>query len=98
MLKDNRILSNAARGIAAGLAPEYAGPYLISEIAGHNAYRLTNQLEELIEPIYAKDLEMFHRSLGEQDEAEKEEAQTTSSAQPPRDRTATCDPPHSGLN
>ena len=38
--KENKVLSSAADGISAKLAPKYAGPYTIVNILGENTYEM----------------------------------------------------------
>ena len=43
VLKRNRILSSAAQGIAAKLAPKFTGPYTVSALLGSNLFELVDQ-------------------------------------------------------
>ena len=77
VLKRNRILSSAAEGIAAKLAPKYAGPFTISAQLGSNVVEITDPDGKPAGKIHVNDLKPFHEDQGQDNEeivAPEEEA------------------------
>ena len=61
--KRNCILSSAAQGVAAKLAPKYAGPYVISAKLGSNVYELQDLEGEDCGKIHVEDLKPYHKKV-----------------------------------
>ena len=57
--KRNRVLSSAAQGVMAKLAPKYVGPYEIVEKKGLNTYSLMNQKGSVEDLIHAEHLKPY---------------------------------------
>ena len=99
VMKRNRILSSAAQGISAKLAPKYAGPLRITEVTGSNTVKIVDEHgknEEVLHVSHLKPLndaaESSDVSVAEEDDIEE--------PQPPREATSDpvmSDPPEIGV-
>ena len=66
--KRNRVLSCALQGVAAKLAPKFAGPYTIAAQLGPNVYEVVDQDGKSVGKVHVEDLKPFHeRTAGEGD-------------------------------
>ena len=94
VLRRTHILSSAAKGVAAKLAPKFAGPYTITAVVGPNTYRLegeSGQVEELVaadqlKPFYADTQVIESETLPVENDAAPEEGDLPSEAplEPPK--------------
>ena len=57
--KDSKVLSSAADGISAKLAPKYLGPYTIVNILGQNTYEIQGEDGQTIRPVHAQQLKRY---------------------------------------
>ena len=98
----NRVLSSAAKGIAAKLAPKFSGPYWILEARGSNSYRLVGAdgVEEALvhaehlKPHVGDDVNNSEEpQLPEGEGATSDPPPSPNEAQLPREERATADPP-----
>ena len=58
--KRSHLLSSAAKGIAAKLAPKFEGPYWITAVLGANTYRLVGEGGQVEEVVAADQLKPYH--------------------------------------
>ena len=57
--KRNKILSSAAQGIAAKLAPKFAGRYKISKVLGDSTYKLMDEDGNVMSPLHAEQIKSY---------------------------------------
>ena len=65
VMKRNRILSSAAQGISAMLAPKYAGPLKVTEVTGSNTVKIIDvhgKSEEVLHVSHLKPFDTTRRS------------------------------------
>ena len=96
VMKRNRILSSAAQGISAKLAPKYAGPLKVLEVTGPNTVRVIDEKDASEETLHVSHLKPYHEE-GSEDSGE--EVADVEDAQPPREVASvpvTSDPPEIG--
>ncbi|XP_058798829.1 protein NYNRIN-like [Phymastichus coffea] len=91
----NRVLSSAAKGISASLAPSYKGPYVIVEKLGANTFRIANHQETIEGTVHAEDLKLFHEATKEE---EDEDTRPPRDIEAKRDPPANCDQPNDGIH
>ena len=85
IIKRNRVLSSAAQGISAKLAPKYAGPLKITEITGSNTVRVIDERDGSEETLHVSHLKPYN---DEGSDGSGEEADDGEDAQPPREETS----------
>lgn len=93
--KLNHVLSSAAQGVSAKLAPRYIGPFTVSRKCGSNTYELTNDKGKSEGPIHVQELKPYHEKAHEELNKYQEDPPATEEPQPPRERRneAKRDPP-----
>ena len=74
--KRNRVLSSALQGVAAKLAPKFAGPYTIAAQLGPNVYEVVDQDGKPAGKIHVEDLKPFHERTASEEDSEEEQAST----------------------
>ena len=92
VMKKNRILSSATRGISAKLAPKFAGPMKIVAITGTNTVRVVDEDGQNEEVLYVSHLKPFSRTESVDDTG----VDVDEEPQSPRDRMSDpvmSDPP-----
>ncbi|MBJ4673925.1 hypothetical protein JGE67_25550, partial [Salmonella enterica subsp. enterica serovar Typhimurium] len=86
--KRNRVLSSAAQGFAAKLAPKYTGPHLIIEEMGPSVYKIISGEGEIEEKVHAEHLKPYvedEDEASELDEAEEPEPAPVREPSPARE-------------
>ena len=83
--------SHASQGVAAKLAPKFAGPYTIVAQLGQNVYEVVDQDGKSVGKAHVEDLKPFHEKKASEENSEEEPAEASSSevseernASPPR--------------
>ena len=95
--KRNQVLSSAAQGVMAKLAPKYVGPYEIVEKKGPNNYSLMDQEGDIEDLIHAEHLKpYFDGKEPEEEDIETVPEGISADTQPPMDPEdmAKSDPPN----
>ena len=90
VLKRNRILSSGAQGVAAKLAPKFAGPYKVSARLGSNVYELVTEGGRIIGKVHVADLKPFHQG-GEKEDSEENSNEDETTDQEVREENDECD-------
>ena len=96
VMKRNRVLSSAAQGISAKLAPKYAGPLKITEITGSNTVRVIDEKDASEEILHVSHLKPYNDENSDESNAEVDDVEN---AQPPREEASVpvaSDPPGVG--
>ena len=77
--KRNHVLSPALRGVAAELAPKFAGPYTIAAQLGPNVYKVVDQGGKSVDKVHVEDLKPFHGRTASEENSEGEQAKASPS-------------------
>ena len=77
--KRNRVLSSALQGVAAKLAPKFAGPYTIAAQLGPNVYEVVDQDGKSSGKVHVEDLKHFHETTASEENSEGEQAEANPS-------------------
>lgn len=56
----NRVLSNAAKNIAAKLTDKYKGPFVITDVISPLVYNMKDHNGKEIRKIYIEDMKPYH--------------------------------------
>ena len=75
--KRNRVLPSALQGVAAKLAPKFAGPYTIAAQLGPNVYEVVDQDRKSLGKVHVEDLKVFHERLASEGDSEEEQAEAS---------------------
>ena len=65
--KRNRVLSSALQGVAAKLAPKFAGSLTIAAQLGPNVYEVVDQDGKSVGKVHVEDLKPFHGKTASQE-------------------------------
>ena len=79
-MKKNRVLSSAAHGVSAKLAPAYAGPFRVVAKLGSNTLLIANATNEQTEKVHVSHIKAH---VDDQSSSAREDDETET--QPPRD-------------
>ena len=71
------MLSSALQGVAAKLAPKFAGPYTIAAQLGPNVYEVVDQDGKSTGKIHVEDLKPFHERTVSEEDSEEEQAEAS---------------------
>ena len=72
------MLSSALQGVAAKLAPKFAGPYTIAAQLGPNVYEVVDhQDRKSVDKVHVKDLKPFHERTASEKDSEEEQAEAS---------------------
>ena len=71
------MLSSALQGVAAKLAPKFAGPYTIAAQLGPNVYEVVDQDGRSADKIHVEDLKPFHERTASEEDSEEEQAEAS---------------------
>ena len=77
--KRNRVLSSALQGVAAKLAPKFAGPHTIAAQLGPNVYEVVDQDGKSAGKFHLEDLKPFHEKTASEENSEGEQADASPS-------------------
>ena len=77
--KRNRVLSSALQGLAAKLAPKFAGSLTIAAQLGPNVYEVVDQDEKSVGKVYVEDLKPFHGRMNSVENSKGEQAKANPS-------------------
>ena len=72
------MLSSALQGVAAKLAPKFAGPYTIAAELGPNVYEVVEQDGKSVSKVHVEDLKPFHERTASEEDSEEEQAEASS--------------------
>ena len=98
VMKRNRILSSAAQGISAKLAPKYAGPLKVTEVMGSNTVKIVDEYGKNEEVLHDSHLKPFNDAAESSDVSVAGE-DDIEEPQPPKEATSDLvmsDPPEVG--
>ena len=75
--KRNRVLSSALQGVAAKLAPKFAGPYTIAAQLGPNVYEVVDQEGKSAGKVHVENLKPFHVRTASEEDSKEEQAEAS---------------------
>ena len=71
------MFSSALQGVAAKLAPKFAGPYTIAAQLEPNVYEVVDQDGKSVGKVDVEDLKLFHERMPSEGDSEKKQAEAS---------------------